>query len=118
MSAARILAANLHALGRPAARAEFDDMSLGIDASRHAIQSLRALGLIRNVGGVGAHALWEITPAGVELVEGRLALVCGRHPLDRGRNASADRRKAAARMPRAHRLVRTWLGSLPQGIRL
>lgn len=118
MSAARILARNLYDLGRRARRFEFDDWSIDGQTSHNAMQTLRQLGLVSNAGAIGTHAAWELTPAGREWVVGRLTLVCGRHPTDRARNASASRRKPSARMPRQQRLARTWVGSLPQGVRI
>lgn len=77
MSAWRILVRNLHnAGGGPLPLSAFDDYTLTRAAVKRGYIDAKAHGVMVNVGrqGSGHPNLWQLTPKGVALAEGRLSI--------------------------------------------
>jgi hypothetical protein len=93
MSAWRIVARNLYAIGGSGLAAQFDGI-----CQRSALKRMRDLKLIANNGKRGRHCIWTLTPLGIAWCEGRAKYIHGR--------------------TRPTILAATWLASLPRDVRI
>lgn len=116
MSAWRLAARALYENGGSGTFADICDPS--------ALQQLQHFGLATSTGtrgGPNKNVTWSLTQLGIYWCEGRVAAVCGPHPLDRAlrdktkRHASLDVYRPRGR---ATWFVATWLMSLPHGVRI